>query len=173
VVALQLNAFIRHAASVRMANLAQLVNVLAPIFTSPEGMFLQPIFFPLEVYSRTCGSTALDAYWTGDTFSGGSHTALRVLDVAAALDEGKKSLSVYVVNRSQTDAMETTITLEAGSFAGVVRAYVVNAADIKAENTFANPNQVGTTESGYTADKQSSFTYTFEPHSSTALVFAL
>jgi alpha-N-arabinofuranosidase len=173
VVALQLNAFIRHAASVRMANLAQLVNVLAPIFTSPEGMFLQPIFFPLEVYSRTCGSTALDAYWTGDTFSGGSHTALRVLDVAAALDEGKKSLSVYVVNRSQTDAMETTITLEAGSFAGAVGAYVVNAADIKAENTFANPNQVGTTESGYTADKQSSFTYTFEPHSSTALVFAL
>ena len=46
VVAMQLNAFIRHAHSVKMANIAQIVNVIAPIFTNKEGHFLQTIFHP-------------------------------------------------------------------------------------------------------------------------------
>ena len=36
--AMHLNAFIRHASTVRMANLAQLVNVIAPIMTRPDGI---------------------------------------------------------------------------------------------------------------------------------------
>jgi alpha-N-arabinofuranosidase len=39
-----LNAFLRHANSVKMANLAQLVNVIAPIFANKEGLFLQTIY---------------------------------------------------------------------------------------------------------------------------------
>jgi alpha-N-arabinofuranosidase len=89
------------------------------------------------------------------------------------VDDAKKQLSVYVVNRSQTNALETTICLDSGQFAGPVQAYVVNGPDIKAENSFAKPDQVGTVETGYTADNSQSFTYTFEPHSVTALVFAL
>src|SRR6185436_13876948 len=41
------NAFFRHADVVKMANLAQMVNVIAPIMTSKDGLFLQPIYFPL------------------------------------------------------------------------------------------------------------------------------
>jgi len=172
-IGIQLNAFIRHARSVRMANLAQLVNAIAPIFTSPDGLVLQTIFYPFEIYSRTCGSTALDVFWQGETFSGGGHTGLRVLDVSATLEEDQKKLSVYVVNRSQDEAMETTLSLESGWFAGPVHAHVVNGPDIKAENTFAQPNQVGTVEARHNADHQTTFTYTFEPHSVTALVFDL
>jgi alpha-L-arabinofuranosidase len=173
VVAMQLNSFIRHAHSVKMANIAQIVNVIAPIFTRPDGMFLQTIFHPFELYSRTCGSTALDVFWKGETFSGGGHTGLRMLDVSATLDEQQKQLALYVVNRSQRDSMETTISLDSGCFAGPVRALVVNGPDVKAENSFANPNQVGTSETQLVSEKQTSFTYTFEPHSVTALIFAL
>ena len=173
VVAMQLNAFIRHAYSVRMANLAQIVNAIAPIFTSPSGLVLQTIFYPFELYSRTCGSVALDIFWKGETFSGGSHTGVRVLDVCATLDEAQKTLTVYTVNRSQSEGMETTISLESGCFDGEVHAYVVNGPDIKAENTFDTPHQVGTSEYTLRADRQTTFTYTFEPHSVTALVFAL
>ncbi|MFN8450511.1 MAG: alpha-L-arabinofuranosidase C-terminal domain-containing protein [Anaerolineae bacterium] len=111
VVAIQLNAFIRHAASVRMANLAQVVNVIAPIFTNPSGLFLQSIFYPFELYSSTCGTTALDVFWKGDTFSTGAHTGIRTLDVAATLNEDRKQVVLYVVNRSETKAMETAISL--------------------------------------------------------------
>src|SRR5690606_33032830 len=44
VVAMHLNAFMRHARSIGMTNLAQIVNVIAPIITRPEGMVLQTIF---------------------------------------------------------------------------------------------------------------------------------
>jgi alpha-N-arabinofuranosidase len=172
-VAVQMNSFIRHAYSVKMANIAQLVNAIAPIFTSPEGLVLQTIFYPFELYSRTCGDTALDVFWKGETFSGGSYSGVRVLDVSASLDEQKRQLSLYVVNRSQSEAMETTISLDSGCLSGAVKAYVINGPDIKSENTFATPDQVGVVETALTADNQSTFTYTFEPHSVTGLVFAL
>lgn len=172
VVAMHFNAFIRHAQMVKMANIAQIVNVIAPIFTNPDGLFLQTIFHPFEIYSRTCGNVALDVFWKGDTFSGGDYSALRTLDVSATLDEQKKSLSLYVVNRSQTDALETTIALDSGYFSGPVQAYVVNGPDIKSENSFDNPNQVGVTDAAITAER-SHLTYTFEPHSVTALVCPL
>lgn len=47
-----LNSFFRHANSVKMANLAQLVSVIAPIFTNKQGIFLQTIYFPLAEYAK-------------------------------------------------------------------------------------------------------------------------
>jgi alpha-N-arabinofuranosidase len=171
-VAMQLNAFIRHAQTVKMANIAQIVNVIAPIFTRPEGLLLQTIFYPFEVYSRTCGDTALDVSWTGETFSTPDRNGLRVLDVSATLSEEQRYVTVFAVNRSQSEPMETTISLDGGNFAGQVQAFVVNGPDIKAENTFDNPFQVRTSEAALTT-AGGSFHYTFEPHSVTALVFAL
>ena len=51
-VATYLNGFIRHCRTVRIANLAQLVNAIAPIFTSPQGLFLQTIYHPLRLYAE-------------------------------------------------------------------------------------------------------------------------
>ncbi len=169
VVAMHFNAFIRHAYSVRMANIAQIVNVIAPIFTHRDGLVLQTIFYPFELYRRTCGQIALDVWWQGETFVGGEYTGVRTLDVSATLDEAQKQLGIYVINRSRTEVMETTISLATGHFTGSVQASVVNGPDIKAENTFDTPNQVGTSEDTLTAKGQS-LTYTFEPHSVTALV---
>jgi alpha-L-arabinofuranosidase len=172
-VGMQLNAFIRHAASVKMANLAQIVNVIAPIFTNPDGLFLQTIFYPFELYSQTAGSESVDVFWQGDTFSTAEHSGLRFLDVSATLDEARRTLSVFVVNRSQDNALETTLSLTSGAFAGPVRAVVVNGPDIKSENSFTDPNIVGTHESQFAAKDTTKFTYSFEPHSVTALIFDL
>jgi alpha-L-arabinofuranosidase len=167
--AVQLNAFIRHANTVKMANIAQVVNVIAPVFTRPDGLVLQTIFYPFELYSRTCGNLALDAWWEGDTFSGGGYSGVRALDVSVTLDERRKQLSVYAVNRSPSQAMETAIQLTTGKFKGRVTAYTVNGPDIKTENTFASPNGVQTKETTLTAGGNS-LKYVFEPHSVTALV---
>ena len=172
VVAMHLNAFVRHASTVRMANLAQIVNVIAPIFTRPDGLVLQTIFYPFEMYSRTCGPAALDVWWEGETFTGGRRTGVRILDVSATIDEKKKELVLYVVNRSRTQPMETTISLFDGRFAGDARASVVNGTDIKSENTFDTPDQVMTRESSLVVEGPS-MTYTFEPHSVTALVYSV
>jgi len=159
--------------TVKMANIAQLVNAIAPIFTSKTGLVLQTIFYPFELYSKTCGGTALDVFWKGETFSGGAYTDVRVLDVSASLDEETNRVTVYVVNRSKTEHMETTITLAQGCFGELVQAYVVNGPDVKSENTFATPDEVGMSEVKGDTEKKSAFTYNFEPHSVTALIFAL
>ncbi len=172
VAAMHFNAFIRHARTVKMANIAQIVNVIAPIFTDKNGLFLQTIFHPLEVYSRTCGNVALDAFWEGETFSAGDYSGLRTLDVAATLDEEKRLLSVYVVNRSETDALETKIALDSGCFVGPVQANVINGPDIKAENSFDHPDRVGVHKIDLKVERKD-FAYTFEPHSVTVLVCAL
>lgn len=165
VVGMHFNAFIRHARTVRMANIAQIVNVIAPVFTRPDGMVLQTIFYPFELFASTCGKTALDVWWAGDTFGGGTRT----LDVSATLDEAKKRLSVYVVNRSEKEAQETTIRLDRGSFNGNVRVLTVNGPDIKSENTFDSPDTVITRETVMPAEGQE-LTCTFEPHSVTAVI---
>ena len=96
------------------------------------------------------------------------NTAGWTLDVAATLDEQKKVLSVYVVNRSETDAPETTITLDSANFAGSAQAYVINGPDIKAVNSFDHPDTVGVIKSDLKVERKS-LVYTFEPHSVTVL----
>jgi alpha-N-arabinofuranosidase len=169
VVAMHFNAFIRHAKSVKMANIAQIVNVIAPIMTRPDGLVLQSTFYPFEVFRQTCGDTALDVHWSGDTFSAADFDGLRTLDVSATL-QGKQ-VAVYVVNRS-LEASEVTLELQSGAFKGAGKAYTVNGPDIKAANTFDTPDNVGTTETSVQAEGQR-FTATLEPHTFTAFTFEL
>ena len=172
VVAMHLNAFMRHARAVRMANIAQIVNVLAPIFTKPDGLFLQTIFFPFELYSRLTGPEALDVHWDGDTFSGGDHTGIRLLDVTATLDVSRKELVVFVVNRSESSPTETTISLSNGRFSGPIHGHIVNGATIKTENSFENPDLVAVRHTEIHAERDC-LTVEFEPHSVTALVCSI
>ncbi len=176
VVAMHFNSFIRNADSVKMANIAQIVNVIAPIFTKPDGIVLQTTFYPFEVYSKTCGTTALDVHWSGDTFSAkgmnGTRplSGIRTLDVSATRDEKTKKLSVYVVNRSEKKSQDVTVSLLDGRFKGKVQSYTVNGKNVKDVNTFKTPHKVGTTENTLKA-KGNSFSTELEPHSFTALVF--
>jgi alpha-N-arabinofuranosidase len=170
--AIQLNAFIRHSATVRMANLAQIVNVIAPILTRPDGLVLQTIFYPFELFSNNCGDSSLDVYWEGETFSGGGYNGVRTLDVSATVFSKKKGLSLFVVNRSADHPVETEIKLIAGSFSGLAKISVINGRDIKSENTFESPDEVITQESRLPVEGQS-IQMAFEPHSVTCIVFGI
>ncbi len=176
VIAMHFNAFIRHAASVRMANLAQIVNCIAPILTRSDDLVRQTIFYPFELYSRVSGPEALDVHWDGDTFGGGGRTGVRVLDVSATLDPTGRELAVFAVNRSETEAAEVEIRLADGRFDGPVRIETVTGPDIKAENTFDVPDRVGTTSRTLDApgagegQGRRTITVTLEPASITAVV---
>ena len=169
VVALFLNVFIRRAHSVKMANLAQIVNTIAPILTRPDGLVLQTTFFPFELFSRLAGTAALDIFWEGDTFSAGDQTGLRTLDVSATFDAASSKLAVFVVNRSQDADAETTLVLDVGRFTGSAQINVINGPDIKTANTFDAPDQVGVTETTV-ATQGRSLVHTFPAHSVTAIV---
>ena len=180
VAALHLNAFIRHARSVRLANFTSMMTAIGTNYPNlarlDKPVMLNTIFYPFELFSRTCGQMALDVFCNCDTFSGmylnRAYTCIRILDVTATLDKAHKQMVVYVVNQSKDKAMETTIALTGGEFTGNVKVSVINGPDIKSENTEAKPDQVVARESTVKAAGKS-FTYTFEPHSVTALVCAV
>ncbi len=165
---LQLNAFFRHCQSVKMANLAQIVNVIAPVITSPDGLLLQSLFFPFELYSQFAGPTVLDAYWEGDTFQGGDQAGLRVLDVAATLGPGRQ-VALFVINRSAEAPAEATLVLQEGRFQGTAQMHVVNGPDLRAFNTFTAPDTVRTVSRSMAADG-ARLRITFPEHSLAVLV---
>ena len=46
------NSFIRHADVLKIANIAQIVNVIAPILTRGDNLLLQTIYYPFVMYSK-------------------------------------------------------------------------------------------------------------------------
>lgn len=176
-----LNCFIRHCNTVKIANIAQLVNVIAPIFTHKDGLFLQTIYHPLRLFSEHMQEIALDAFVDCETYSFPSgeeqsswpHRVadfgpFKLLDVAVTCDASERELALAVVNRDREQAHSTTIQLADGVTTTEVVAYEVNGADPNVVNSFEHPHAVAIQE--YHLDLQEhSFNYTFPPHSSTVL----
>lgn len=176
VTGMYLNAFIRHAGSVSLASFSSMPASLGMNIRPDKPVVMETIFCPFELYSQTCGQTALDVFWDGDTFSGSyknrSYSAIRTLDVAATLNTSSKQLAVFVVNQEKDKPVEAAIALDSGVFTGTMKVSVVNGPDIKAENNEENPNVVETRVSTVRVTGKS-FTFIFEPHSITALEISL
>jgi alpha-L-arabinofuranosidase len=169
VVATFLNTFVNNAHIIKIANLAQLVNVIAPIFTDEKRMFLQTIYHPLALFAANTKGKALELLVKGPTYRSRTLGDVPHLDVSAAIDNG--TLIVNVVNRHRDQAVETDLELQDKQFAGAVAVSEVNAADIKAENTFET-TLVKTVQRSARADKNL-FHYSFPAHSYTMLKMSL
>lgn len=171
-----LNAFVRNADVVKMANMAQLVNVIAPIFTNEKGMFKQTIFYPLQLFANHVEGSSLDVfvdckkYDTDKFFLGLGETttqqkAVPYLDVSATYKN--EELMICVVNRNKDEAITTDILSQNGTFSGNFNVYEVNGPDIKSGNDF-DKELVKTVKKTMSATG-TKFTYTFPPHSFTLL----
>jgi alpha-N-arabinofuranosidase len=157
-IATYLNVFVRQCRSVKIANLAQLVNVIAPIFTSPEGLFRQTIYHPLRLYAEHLQEIALDAHVECPTVElrPEHETRIRshavadlspfpVLDVSATRDGAARRFTIAVVNRHRDDAVAATLRLaDAGALSGT--AYLVDGPDPASVNSFEQPEAVAVTE---------------------------
>ena len=166
VVATFLNTFINNAHIVKIANMAQLVNVIAPIFTSQKGLFLQTIYYPLQLFAANSFGNALELFVKGPTYSNQRFGTVPYLDVSAAHNGG--TLVLNVVNRHQTDALPASFQMEDGKrFSGTFEVSEVNGPDIKSQNDFGS-TLVKTVTKGLEASGDR-FSYKFPPHSFTML----
>lgn len=135
-----LNTFHRNCRTVKLADVAQLVNVIAPIMTSPTSMVLQTIYYPLKLYTDHCGTVALDLLMRSDSFPGLPEVSY--LDASATRDEGNQSLTLAVVNRHPTADISADIAIEGFEPQASGNLYEINGPGLDATNTFAQPNQV-------------------------------
>jgi alpha-N-arabinofuranosidase len=163
------NCFFRHANVVKMANLAQMVNVIAPIMTNKEGLFLQPTFFPITEYGRQRGNTALDVWVSAPTYSVGNRPPLRYLDVSASYDTKSRVIYLNVLNRSKDKDIATRIDNQEGELGGEIGVWEMNNADLKATHTFGNDTRVRPVERSLAGAQNNEIIYTFPAHSLTIL----
>ncbi len=180
-VATYLNIFVRHCKSVKIANLAQLVNVIAPIFTNKEGMFLQTIYHPLRLFGEHLQEIALDVFVDSETytFSPAKESSFwphrvadlgpfQFLDVSATCDAGEQTIALAVVNRDEQRAQTTTIQLTDTTWVHNIVAYEVGGEQPDIVNSFEHPDAI-TIKEQHLKEPGQTFSYTFPPHSFTLL----
>ncbi len=173
-----LNAFIRNADIVKMANMAQLVNVIAPIFTSETDMFLQTIYYPLALFAGNAYGTSLDLVVDCETYDTenfaigmGEVTTQQndvpYLDVSATYDDGEVILCV--VNRNKDKAITTDILAQEGAFDGDFEVYEVNGPNTKSENDFGKTTVETKQKPSIKVKSAEKITYSFPAHSFTMI----
>ncbi len=146
VVGTLLNTLIRKADRVKIACLAQLVNVLAPIYTVPGGgMILFPTYYPFHFASTQARGTSLNAIVTAPVYASSEHDAVPVLDCSAVRREDG-SVVLMMVNRDLEEPVQAQI--DARSF-GALRAekmVQMYEDDLYATNSLTAPRQVAPRE---------------------------
>ncbi len=140
IAAVSLNVFNRHAARVRMANIAQLVNVLqAPILTNGADMVLTPTYHVFDLFQRHMGATLLESSVCAEMIGTPAGQLARIGCSASASDDG--SVFVTVTNAHASEAQTVALRLDGGAYR-CADARVL-AGCIQARNTFDNPEAVG------------------------------
>lgn len=181
-VATYLNIFLRNADIIGMANMAQMVNVIAPIFTNDDGLFLQTIYHPFKLISEHSKEIAVDVFVDGPTHvleekpewahwlwpqTVTDMNPFQMLDVAATRNESGTELTLSVVNRDKDNEITIELDLISGQASGMAQVSTVNGQSPESMNDFDDPNNVGVTESDHDFSKTG--TYTFERHSTTVI----
>ena len=133
----------RHADRIKIACLAQLVNVIAPIMAAKEGgAYRQTIFYPFMHASAYGRGTVLNTIIESPKYDSRDYTDVPVLQAAAVVNEEKGELTIFAVNKD----MESKLILECDmrSFENykITEHIVLHNKDVKAVNTENEPFNV-------------------------------
>lgn len=132
---------LRNSDRVKIACLAQLVNVIAPIMTSPSGCWAQTIYWPFLHASLYGRGTALRPVIQAPLYSSTDYSDIPLIDAAAVLaDDG--SLNIFVLNRSTVNPIELSCDLRAFGNIRFKEQIVLHHDNAKAINSEAAPNEV-------------------------------
>ena len=123
---------------VRMACLAQLVNVIAPIMTENGGKaWAQTIFYPFMYASAYGNGVTLRTIAESDSYKVGQDS-IPFLASSVVYDAEAKEVIVYAVNRSLDEDMELEIELEGFEKYRLIEHIELYAEDLKAINDSEN-----------------------------------
>ena len=137
---LNLNIFARHADRVRMANIAQMINVLqAMILTDKEKFVLTPTYYVFKMYVPFQGATLIPVTFDAGTYTRGSVTLPRVDAIAARSANGKLLLEITNLDAENPATVEADLT---GLKAKSAKAETLSAVAVDSINTFESPKTV-------------------------------
>jgi alpha-N-arabinofuranosidase len=166
IAALNINEFARNAERVRMANIAQMVNVLqAMILTDKEKMLLTPTYHVFRMYVPFQDATFLPLVLDAGNYVHGDISLPRVDAIAAKDANGKVWLALANVDPNRAAQLDVP-RLGAKKLAGEI----LTAPRFDSINTFDAPNRVSPKAFSASASKDR-FTLKLPPHSVAVVSF--
>ncbi|SFI74897.1 alpha-N-arabinofuranosidase [Paenibacillus sp. UNC496MF] len=134
---------LKRADRVKMACLAQLVNVIAPIMTANGGgAWKQTIYFPYMHASLFGRGTALVPLVSSPKYDAKDYTDVPYLDAVAVHNAEAGEVTVFAVNRHLSEALPLEIDLRSFGACRVLEHLVLESDDLKAANTQDAPDRV-------------------------------
>lgn len=133
---------LKHCDRVKMACLAQLINVIAPIMTSDTGAWRQTIYYPYMHGSVYGHGTVLQTKLDVPTYDSKSFQNVPYVDAVVIDNAEEKELVIFAVNKNLEE--EITVSCELKQFAEyeILEHQMMTHTDLKAVNTEENPDCV-------------------------------
>jgi alpha-N-arabinofuranosidase len=153
---------------------AQLVNVIAPIRTEPGGpAWRQTIFHPFAITSRLAKGEVLRVEPRCPTYETERFGAVPMLDAVATHDADSGDVTVFLVNRDQSQTAALTVAVASfGAGLRVAESWVLADEDLMAVNTADTPDRVVARPADDAEVRDGVLTATLPPVSWTAIRLA-
>ena len=145
------NTLLRNADRVRVACIAQLINVIAPLVTSDTGVLRQSTFYPYAWALRYARGRVLDLRVESETYpitatglqaDFARNDQVPFVDVVATLDSQAGQASVLMLNRDLDGERELALEWRDLTPTRVLTCETLTGTDLKAFNTFEEPRRV-------------------------------
>ncbi|MGI3779247.1 MAG: alpha-L-arabinofuranosidase C-terminal domain-containing protein, partial [Janthinobacterium lividum] len=134
-----LNACLRHADVVRMANIAPTVNTRGPLFVHPTGLVRRTTFHVLAMYATLLGERVLPSTGSSEGLVGAD---VPVVDHLATVDAAGTRVTLVLVNRDPSRAVTCDVRLGGHVLDGSYAATVLDGPSADAYNDVENPTAV-------------------------------
>lgn len=133
---------LRHADRVKMACMAQLVNVIAPIMTSDTGAWRQTIYYPYMHASVYGNGTVLNTIVKSPVYETQDYGDAPYVDCVMIMNEEEESVTIFAVNKDLEEDMEISCDMRQFADYKITEHICMTHEDLKAENTESNPDYV-------------------------------
>jgi alpha-L-arabinofuranosidase len=137
-----LNTLLRNADRVKIACLAQLVNVIAPIMTNKNGLFRQTIYYPYSWALQYAQGRVLNVLVDSPTYDVAGMDAAPYIDAAATVSPEDGKTALFILNRDLSKARQIEVVWEDNPASRVISSQVLTGDDLKAVNGFDAPERV-------------------------------
>jgi len=139
-----LNTFIRRSDVVKIACIAQLVNVIAPIMTEPKGAaWRQTIYYPYYFASVFGRGVALRLAVKSPGYDADVADNVPFLDISGVHDEEANTLTFFAVNRHGAETLELAVALQGFGEATLIDHQLMTHPNLEAVNTLRDMHAVG------------------------------
>jgi alpha-N-arabinofuranosidase len=145
------NTLLRQSDRVRVGCLAQIVNVIAPLVTSPTSVLRQSIYHPYAWSLKYARGRVLDLGVEGETYpikaaglrpDFARDDVVPYVDVAATLDPQSGQLALFMLSRDLQGEREVVLDCRDFTPTRVLASETLTGADLKAANSFDRPTLV-------------------------------